>query len=194
MKQELRFRDAVAADADAVAHLHADSWRRNYRGAYSDAFLDGDVVADRIAVWSERLGSADPGRVTIIAEERSLVGFANAYLARDARWGALLDNLHVADTHRRSGIGAQLMVLTAAAVATRAPDEGLYLWVLEQNAGAQAFYEAMGGSSVERAPVESPGGVPGRLAGEPAKLRFAWSDAATLAAMGADPGVRSRRQ
>jgi hypothetical protein len=28
-------------------NLHADSWRRHYRGAYADAFLDGDVLADR---------------------------------------------------------------------------------------------------------------------------------------------------
>ncbi len=35
----LRFRLASPADAKAVADLHADSWRRHYRGAYSDAFL-----------------------------------------------------------------------------------------------------------------------------------------------------------
>ena len=41
---DLRFRPADADDAAAVAGLHADSWRRHYRGAFSDAFLDGDVV------------------------------------------------------------------------------------------------------------------------------------------------------
>src|SRR2546430_14764213 len=49
------YRAAGAADADAVAALHADSWRRHYRGAYSDGFLDGDVLADRRAGWAARL-------------------------------------------------------------------------------------------------------------------------------------------
>src|SRR3954449_11637483 len=90
------FRLANSSDAAAVAHLHADSWRRHYRGAYSDGFLDGDVVADRLAVWSDRLGTADPRRCTILAEDGGLIGFANTFLDHDPEWGALLDNLHVA--------------------------------------------------------------------------------------------------
>ena len=37
---------------------------------------------------------------------------------------------------------------------------GLYLWVLEQNAGARAFYEARGGRCVGRDLVSPPGGLP----------------------------------
>lgn len=55
MAAELQFRLAGPADAGAVAKLHAESWRHHYRGAYSHAFLDGDVVADRLAVWTDRL-------------------------------------------------------------------------------------------------------------------------------------------
>jgi hypothetical protein len=50
------YRPANASDATSVAHLHAVSWRRNYRGAYSDDFLDGDVLADRLSIWN--LGQA----------------------------------------------------------------------------------------------------------------------------------------
>ena len=32
--------------------LHADSWRRHYRGAFSDAFLDGDVAGYLLAEWT----------------------------------------------------------------------------------------------------------------------------------------------
>ena len=53
----LTYRVATLADAGVVADLHADSWRRHYRGAYADSFLDGDVVADRLQVWSERLAN-----------------------------------------------------------------------------------------------------------------------------------------
>lgn len=52
-----RFRPALATDAAAIAELHADSWRRHYRGAYGDSYLDGDVGADRAAVWHGRFRS-----------------------------------------------------------------------------------------------------------------------------------------
>jgi GNAT superfamily N-acetyltransferase len=174
----LTFRLAGPADAMAVAHLHADSWRRHYRGAYSDEFLDGDVVADRETVWTERLRGADPLRCTILAEDGGLVGFANTFFDDDPSWGALVDNLHVADGHKRRGIGARLLELTTEALLERPEQTGLYLWVLEQNEDAQAFYQACGGTCVERAAVDNPGGVAGRLTGTPMKLRYAWPRAA----------------
>ena len=176
MAEELQFRLAGPADAEAVARLHADSWRRHYRGAYSDAFLDGDVFADRLVVWTDRLRESDPGRCTIVAEDGGVVGFANTVLDDDPRWGALLDNLHVAEGHKRRGIASRLLALTASAVIERADGTGLYLWVLEQNVDAQAFYEARGGRCVGREPASPPGGIASRLTGSPAKLRYAWPE------------------
>jgi ribosomal protein S18 acetylase RimI-like enzyme len=176
-----QFRLAGRADAEAVAKLHADSWRHHYRGAYSDAFLDGDVLADRLAVWTARLSEPDPRRCTILAEDGGLVGFANTLLDGDPTWGALLDNLHVADRHRRRGIGSRLLALTAEAVVVGRKTAGLYLWVLEQNVDAQAFYESLGGSREGREPVSAPGGIASRVAGSPAKLRYAWQEPGVLA-------------
>ncbi len=178
--EQVRFRLAGPADAEAVASLHADSWRRYYRGAYSDAFLDGDVVADRRAVWSERLREPDRRRCTLLAEDGGLAGFANTFFDDDPTWGALLDNLHVADGHKRRGIGSRLLELTAAALNARAHRTGLYLWVLEQNADAQVFYEALGGTCVGRSLVSPPGAIASRLTGSPAKLRYAWPEPSVL--------------
>jgi len=177
---EPQFRLAGPADAEAVANLHADSWRRHYRGAYSDAFLDGDVVADRLAVWTDRLREPDPRRCTILAEDGSLVGFAHTVFDDDPRWGALLDNLHVADGHQRRGIGSRLLALTGEAVIARPEGTGLYLWVLEQNVAAQAFYQAGGGRCTGRGLVSPPGGIASRLTGSPAKLRYAWPEPTVL--------------
>jgi ribosomal protein S18 acetylase RimI-like enzyme len=174
------FRRAGAADAEAAARLHAESWRRHYRGAYSDAFLDGDVLADRIAVWSERLAGEDPRRCTILAEDGDLVAFANTVFEEDPEWGALLDYLHVADRCRRRGVGSRLLALTAQAILERPTRSGLYLWVLEQNVDARAFYEARGARYGGRAPVTPPGGIASRLTGSPAKLRYVWREPAVL--------------
>lgn len=176
----LALRTAGPADAEAVARLHADSWRRHYVGAYADAFLDGDVLADRIAVWSERLRASAPSRRTFLAEIRGLVGFAHVVLDDDPNWRALLDNMHVAAGYQRCGIGSRLLALSARAVVERTPPTGLYVWVLEQNLDAQAFYRARGGSRAGRELVAAPGGIPGRLVGSPAKLRYAWRDPAVL--------------
>jgi ribosomal protein S18 acetylase RimI-like enzyme len=176
----VRLRLAGAADADAVAALHADSWRRHYRGAYSDAFLDGDVLEDRRAVWAGRLRQPGAGTQTVLAEapDGQLIGFAHTVFDEDPRWGALLDNLHVSSGHKRLGIGSQL--LTAAARAVTERGTGLYLWVLEQNLDAQAFYAARGAVRIERALTRPPGGRADRLNGSPGKLRYAWPDPAVL--------------
>jgi GNAT superfamily N-acetyltransferase len=171
-----RLRLATSADARPLAELHAESWRRHYRGAYSDAFLDGEVAVDRLAVWSERLRQRDPHRCTIVAEDDRIVGFANTIFEDDPAWGALLENLHVADSHQRRGIGARLLAMTARAVVARPRRSGLYVWVLEQNVGAQAFYGALGGTRVGREPVSPPGGIASRVTGSPAKLRYAWEE------------------
>ena len=175
-----RFRLAGPDDAEAVANLHAESWRRHYRGAYSDAFLDGDVLADRLAVWSERLREPNPSSCTILAEDRTLVGFAHTVFDDDPAWGALLDNMHVVQGRKRRGIGSRLLGLTAEAVIERPERTGLYLWVLEQNVDARAFYEARGGRCVGRDPVTPPGGIASRLSGSPAKLRYAWLEPSAL--------------
>ncbi len=176
---DLQFRSAVPSDAGAVAALHADSWRRHYRGAYSDDFLDGDAQTDRLFVWSEQLRDADGASQTIVAEDDDgLVGFAHTIFEHDLRWGALLDNLHVIYREKRRGIGSRLLTLTSRTVLERGT--GLYLWVLEQNSDARAFYEARGGRCVERALVPAPGGMKNRLKGTPFGLRYAWSDPGVL--------------
>lgn len=174
---------ADPADARRVAALHADSWRRHYRGAYSDEFLDRDVAADRLALWTDRFQQPTVDTVTILAEDQgALVGFAHTIFDHDREWGALLENLHVASARKRRGIGSRLLSETAARVREQAQPCGLYLWVLEQNVAAQAFYEAHGGRRVERTQAPAPGGVSTRLKGSPTRLRYAWVDLGVLVA------------
>ena len=140
------YRLAKSSDIDPIAALHAESWRRNYRGAYSDAFLDGDVLTYRRAAWTSRLSGPQSASATIVAEmDGAIIGFAHVILDDDPRWGSLLDNLHVSAGWQRHGIGSALITHAAGAVIERAASRSIYLWVLEQNGRAQAFYAAHGG-------------------------------------------------
>lgn len=173
----MKYRGATARDVEAIAGLHADSWRRHYRGALSDAFLDGDVVADRLAVWTDRLTKPKPDQYTIVADDDgTVVGFAHTSLDEDPKWGALLDNLHVVHARKRGGIGTRLMAEAATVVLERRPFAGLYLWVLEQNTAAQAFYAARDGACIEREIAPATGG------GTTVRLRYVWPDPSALLA------------
>jgi ribosomal protein S18 acetylase RimI-like enzyme len=178
---DVRYRSATRADADAVANIHADSWRRHYRGAYADAYLDGDVLADRLQVWQGRLADVRDDELTIVAEHAgSLLGFVHTILGADPTWGALVDNLHVTTGFQRRGIGTALLEEAAAGVLDRTAASSLYLWVLSQNEDARAFYESKGGTCVERGWVEAPAANPSRIDGAPVKLRYVWPDPRVL--------------
>src|SRR5262245_16429352 len=91
-----RFRTARSDDAPAVAGLHADSWQRHYRGAYTDTFLDEEAPAYLARLWTKRLAGPSPLTSTVLAEyDGELVGLACTLFGNDPTWGALVDNLHV---------------------------------------------------------------------------------------------------
>ena len=148
---EVWCRAATAEDVEAIARLHAQSWRDDYRGIYADAFLDGDLLSNRRAVWGQRLTEADPNRFTVLAEDDStVVGFIHVILDADHTWGAVVQNLHVARHVQRQGIGSRLMAEGIGVLRDRRPASGLYVLVREDNTRARAFYEARRGADAGR--------------------------------------------
>lgn len=155
----LYLRAADAADAPAIARLHAESWRRNYRGIWRDAYLDGPVYADRAEVWHKRLSDpADNQRILLAVDGENLAGFACLYLHDDPVFGTLLDNLHVSYNYQGKGIGAQLIRAAAGIAQAQAPEVPFYLWVLEGNQAARGFYEKSGGVHRETTEAMEPDG------------------------------------
>jgi GNAT superfamily N-acetyltransferase len=167
----VEFRAATPHDARSIAELHADSWRRHYRGAYTDAYLDGDLTAERHAVWAARMAAPAGTRTVLAVHDGRLAGFVHVVLDDDPRWGSLVDNLHVRHDRHRGGVGTALLARAAEA----ASPGGMYLWVLHQNTRAQAFYEARGGVLVESGFAAPPGGDPAHLHGAPGKYRMHWA-------------------
>ena len=137
-------RAAAARDAEAIAVLHAGSWQRTYRGMMSDAFLDGDALENRRRVWRERLGAHQPARLVVVAE-------AGARVA-----------------------GRDLMRAAAEWVCATEPRGGVYLWVMEANATARAFYDRLGARNAETIDLADPGG------GHAPNCRYVWADAGAL--------------
>jgi ribosomal protein S18 acetylase RimI-like enzyme len=174
----IEYRDAQASDADPIALLHTRSWRESYRGSFTDAFLDGELPAERIGVWRGRLARPAPSQLVRLAcENDDLVGFVCAYGAHDRVWGSLIDNLHVASAAKRRGIGAALMRQAGAWLERLHAGVGVYLFVLEVNTPARGFYERLGGENAGVSTMETHGGAIVR------SCRYVWRSPARLCAL-----------
>jgi GNAT superfamily N-acetyltransferase len=168
----ITIREALRADAAAIAMLHAESWRATYRGSYRDEFLDGPVFQDRLDVWTQRLSTPVPNQRVVLAEDESgVAGFACAYGGDSAQWGSLLDNLHVRRQLHGHGVGRGLLSEVACWCRANYADFGLYLWVNGTNHQARRFYERLGAVDVGgKLKPPSAGG------GEPLEVRrYAWA-------------------
>jgi ribosomal protein S18 acetylase RimI-like enzyme len=172
---DVDYRPATSADAQAVSRLHADSWRRAYRGMYTDEFLDGDLDGERLGVWAARLSEPPANQYVLLAQDAGrLAGFVCGYADDDPAWGSLIDNLHVSTDDRRKGIASELMKRAAQWFAVTAKTPAFYLWVLEGNTPARRFYEALGATHAETESRMLGSGNPGRV------CRYVWPDALSL--------------
>ena len=172
----IEYRRAERRDAEVVAELHARSWREHYRGDFDDAFLDGDLLGERLAVWSERLDRPPASQLVLLGlEGATLMGFVCVYGAHDSEWGSLVDNLHVSAAAKRRGIGSSLMRHAGAWLVERHPELGVYLLVLESNRAARRFYERIGGRNAGVSAMETHGGAMVQ------SCRYVWPSAARLA-------------
>ncbi|GGD31052.1 N-acetyltransferase [Microbacterium faecale] len=154
----IRIRRAELSDAAAIADLHVRTWQSTYRGLLPDALLDELDVAARTERWQRILGGASatvgtagagghagietdtPTSATVVAVEgERVLGFASAGAARDndAPCARELWALYVDPIAHGAGVGAELLRTAIGA-------DPAYLWVLEGNNRAIAFYEKHG--------------------------------------------------
>ena len=179
MTEDLSIREATAVDFERIADLHAASWRVAYRGVFSDAYLDGPIEAERRSIWRKRFAEINDLVVMIAERAGRPVGFIAWIAAADRGWGGLIDNFHVLPEEKGKGVGRRLFAAVVRRSLARDPAEGLYLYVLEQNAGARLAYERLGGMPVESLLKPEPDGR------EHVVLRYAW--AANDLAAGSEP-------
>lgn len=174
----------TAMDVDAVARLHAASWRHAYREELSDAFLAGPIDAERSAAWIARRHEFDrPSAFGLVAEDDGeLTGFAYVCIDADPLFGHLLDNLHVLPDRHGVGLGRALLAGVATELQARGAVGGVYLWVYASNVAAQRFYmkcQATRHEQATRATVEGRNTL---------AFRYVWSTIADLYDGAARPG------
>jgi GNAT superfamily N-acetyltransferase len=133
---DYRIRRATPEDADAVVRMHTLAHEECYAHQLSPEFfrIRRADIAERVERRRPFLASPDP-RIVALDSSNEVVGFADAGPGLDADAPEQLE-LYAIYTLRRtygSGLGAALL---HAAVG----DSPAYLWLLEDNPRALAFY------------------------------------------------------
>ena len=141
----ISIREATADDAPSIAKMHAISWQATYRGLLPDVFLENESKNGRLAHWTTRMRTPSPaGRLVVIVEcDGEPAGFVCAERKPESPDGVLIDNLHVMERYQGYGLGKRLMQ-TVERWASELGETQLYLFVLEGNSRAMAFYERQG--------------------------------------------------
>lgn len=143
---------AGPADAEAIAAIHAATWRTTYRGILDDEFLDGpldEYARDRWRAWFTLIGG--PPVHLVLAEQAGVpVGFL-CVVHSGGNFGDLITNLHVLKESRGFGIG-RLLLREAARLVREQGGSAMHLWVYATNSAAIQFYNREGGTPESEQP------------------------------------------
>jgi L-amino acid N-acyltransferase YncA len=174
----MRVREARIDDAGAIGRAVVDTWRAQYRGLVSDAFLDGMSVDPHTRRWARRLSDARGQQVVYVAESEGgqVIGFAGGGAVRDPDglyplYAAELHAIYVLPAYQGRGIGRRLIAVVARRLA-EAGMRSLVAWVLAANP-ARRFYQALGGQIVHERSIDIGGEVYEAIA-------YGWPDTSAL--------------
>ncbi len=123
-----------------ISRIYARSWKKSYRGIIPDDYLNA-LSETR---WSQRL-MKDADCLMLAVEDETPVGGATYCPARDmamSGWGEIV-SLYLLPSHTEKGIGTMLFQGVMDEL-KRLGLSRMYLWVLEENRPARAFYEKNG--------------------------------------------------
>jgi ribosomal protein S18 acetylase RimI-like enzyme len=147
MTAGLAIRQATTADASALATLFVEAWRDQMAGLLPAPVLAARSRAESETNWRRTLGRSGPeDPFVLVAGEPPFAGLIVGVLQAPEWPGAAeVSVIQVAVAFRRRGVGAALMRETAGRL-RRSGATSLIVRVIEVNARARAFYEALGGA------------------------------------------------
>ncbi|HWC98586.1 MAG TPA: GNAT family N-acetyltransferase [Candidatus Sulfopaludibacter sp.] len=146
-------REAAIEDADAIAHVHVESWRSTYAGIIPDAFLASLNPAERAERWRSAFATSN-FRIFVAEDDGRVVGFVSGGRLREPleTYDAELYAIYLLRDHQGSGLGRALVLMLVNALRS----EGLrsmVVKVLEKNP-AVLFYRRLGAQLVARELIE----------------------------------------
>jgi len=172
-------REATAADAEGIAHVHVASWHTTYTGIIPD-----DVIAQmsdpqrRLAQWQRFLAEEHPRESAFVAadDDGRIVGFARCTPTRSGAEDAAiypgeLESIYLLQETQGRGVGRQLVRAVAARLAQQGM-QAMIVWVFVDNP-ARRFYEALGGQFVREQSFTIAGA-------ELREVAYGWRDTSVL--------------
>lgn len=169
---------AVVPDAEAIAHVHVQSWLTTYKGLVPDEYLASLNEAERVPLWQEWL--TQDISVFVSENEGEIVGFAGGGPIREpfTDYDAELYTMYLLREVQGRCIGRNLLSAVAGALAEK-DHRSMLVWVLEQNPAVR-FYEKTGAKHLMTKQIEI-GGV------SLSELALGWPDVGAL-----DPSSNGR--
>jgi ribosomal protein S18 acetylase RimI-like enzyme len=142
---KLSIREAISADAHAIAEIHVAAWRAAYRGLMPDEYLAALSVEQRYDRWSKALSRPGPAKLAVVQFGEEIAGFCSFGPTRDEAPSDIAEiySLHVHPDRWRHGAGRLLCEYAFREAAAR-EHTAMTLWVLKGNDGARRFYQRLG--------------------------------------------------
>lgn len=131
--------EPTADDLDEMGRVHVQVWREAYAGILPDDYLAGLDPTFGPRRWRERFGTSPDVSWWLARDDEGIVGMATSGPPRDDDAPAPLE-LYAINVLRRghgTGLAGELMARTVG-------DRAAYLWVLDGNDRAMAFYRKHG--------------------------------------------------
>ena len=132
-------RDAVFADAAAIAYVHYHGWQQSYKGLLPDSFLQGRSIESSREHFEKRRCE----NMAVAEVDGKIVGFCGwGDFRGDENMGEIYA-IYLLDEYKRRGIGS--MMMDHAVQKLKEMGHGkVGLWVLKNNESAILFYEKVG--------------------------------------------------
>ena len=175
MSPDPKIVDAGPDDAEALARVHAQSWKATYRGILPDTYLDSEVDGERARYWRTALATTRYPIVKLACEAGAVVGLIALHDdPEDEGYDFTIEHLHILPESKGRGLGRTLMKEAAMAAQASGADS-ICLWVFEDNSAAIGFYQRLGG-------VTDAHGTDKFAGGDAPDRRIGWHDLGALIA------------
>ena len=127
-------------DRLAVSHIYVESWRHAYKGIVPQSFLDGLSEGN----WVKNLDREGISHLVAVADGK-LIGTSSYCRSRFEKYSDFgeIISIYFLPEYMGKGYGKKLL----AAAVEKLSEMGfrdVFLWVLEENYNARAFYERCG--------------------------------------------------